>query len=572
MKVSPRYLLLLTQLAGHVAALPAAGQRTPSVDIENGTIVGIHNHVYDQDLFLGIPFAQPPIGERRFDLPHPINAKWNDPLRATSYGPACKGYSLNLEGFDQRGFPLPRSEDCLTLNIVRPAVAGNSSARGAGQLLPVLVWIYGGGFQDGSSRDERYNMSTLVSTSVEMGSPILGVSLNYRVAGWGFLGGAEILEAGLANIGVHDQRLALQWLRENIAAFGGDPDRVTIQGESAGGNSVALHLRGYAGQSSDRPFRAAIMESAGPPIGHLSGPSEAMENMYREVLEATECSNAPDHVACLRSASAEALDGIFSTQNWGNPGYMADGRILFQNTSMRDGDFARVPLLIGTNQVEGTTFMRQAKVMANTTADIADFLAPRAGKASNQTISSLVQEYLNLNMTEELGPVRPDAYGAMFGHASLALADVLFDAPKRLLAETWSRYDVPVYSYRFKTIPAGISPEELGATHFQEVAFVFRNKEGWGYDINPFAVTTDDRRRSYENLSDEMARMWINFVNNLSPNAHEDYSSAQQWPRYTEGNPVNMVFDADNGSYVEKDDYRAITINIIKKPGSGFLD
>jgi carboxylesterase type B len=133
------------------------------------------------------------------------------------------------------------SEDCLYLSVVRPSnLSPNAS-------LPVLVWIHGGGLFMGGSNDARYNLSFPVQNSVEMGSPMIGISIQYRLSGWGFLGGKEVLDNGVANLGFRDQRLALHWVQENIAAFGGNPEKVTIMGESAGAQSVGAQLLAYNG-------------------------------------------------------------------------------------------------------------------------------------------------------------------------------------------------------------------------------------------------------------------------------------------------------------------------------------
>lgn len=148
----------------------------------------------------------------------------------------------------------------MTLDIVRP------SELGPDDILPVFVWIYGGGFDAGGSADPRYNTSYLVNASTTIGKPIIAVSINYRVGGWGFLGSKEVAAAGSSNIGLFDQRLALKWVQENIGAFGGDPTKVTVGGESAGGFSTGYHLTAFNGKNEGL-FRAAILES-----GNALGP------------------------------------------------------------------------------------------------------------------------------------------------------------------------------------------------------------------------------------------------------------------------------------------------------------
>lgn len=124
----------------------------------------------------------------------------------------------------------------------------------------MFVWIYGGNFVAGASGDSRYNTSYIVNASVSIQQPIIAVSINYRLGGWGFLASKEVAAAGELNIGLFDQRLALRWIQENIQAFGGDPTKVTIGGESAGGFSVGYHLTAFDGVS-DGLFRGAILQS-----------------------------------------------------------------------------------------------------------------------------------------------------------------------------------------------------------------------------------------------------------------------------------------------------------------------
>ena len=193
-----------------VLAAPAVEQNSlaPTATVKNGTYTGLHSIQYNQDYFLGIPFAQPPEGDLRFRVPQPLNSSWAGTRPATTYSAACVGY-----GSDDSVYP-ELSEDCLYLNIVRPS--GYAS-----QQLPVALWIHGGGLTEGSSIDQRYNLSFIVKKSVDIGKPIIAASINYRLSMWGFITGDEVLRSGNANLGFRDQRLAMHWLKENIVSFGG---------------------------------------------------------------------------------------------------------------------------------------------------------------------------------------------------------------------------------------------------------------------------------------------------------------------------------------------------------------
>lgn len=176
-----------------------------------------------------------------------MDSTWQGKRPATEYPPHCYGYGADQIGYDE-------SEDCLYINVIRPAATQQDAK------LPVAVWIYGGGLTQGGSADKRYNMSFFVENSVAQGTPIIGVSFNYRLSVFGFLNGKEAEDAGVTNIGFRDQRLALHWLNENIDAFGGDKDAVTIFGESAGAESVTAQVFAYKGQHSGL-FRSAAAQS-----------------------------------------------------------------------------------------------------------------------------------------------------------------------------------------------------------------------------------------------------------------------------------------------------------------------
>jgi carboxylesterase type B len=226
---------------------------TPTANTKNGSYFGLSLSTFQQDAFYGIPFAQPPVGDLRLRYPVPLNQSWTSQRNATERGLSCPG----TDGTSSQGFAdgLIMGEDCLTLDVIRPAGVQ------AGDNLPIFLWIYGGGFKAGGSADPRYNASFIVRNSVEMNQPVMVVIPNYRTMSFGVMASSEILEAGVGNIALFDQRMAMQWVAENIQGFGGDPTRVTIGGESAGGSSVGYHLVGFEGQN-DGLFSGAIMESA----------------------------------------------------------------------------------------------------------------------------------------------------------------------------------------------------------------------------------------------------------------------------------------------------------------------
>jgi len=205
---SPSALLVLCSLT-NLAVAKCPTPTVPSVTVKNGTYDGVYSPEYDQDFFLGVAFAQPPVGPLSFQVPQSLNTSWKNTKPAQSYSSACVG------GFDQ--IFSDTSEDCLYLNVVRP----RSVSKKFQTKLPVVVWIHGGNLVTGSGIDQSSNLSFIVQKSVDVGKPIIAVSINYRLGIWGWLTGKEVVKAGVANLGMRDQRLALHWLQENIAAFGG---------------------------------------------------------------------------------------------------------------------------------------------------------------------------------------------------------------------------------------------------------------------------------------------------------------------------------------------------------------
>src|ERR1700730_10180097 len=227
--------VLATLLAGFAAADALAEGRIEAapITLDSGAVTGnwaANGHVR---AYLGLPFAAPPVGDLRWKPPQPATP-WQGVRAATSFGPQClqPGGSPKSVYFEYSGGDLPSSEDCLTLNVWAPTDAKD---------LPVMVWIYGGGFQVGSSSRPVFNGTRLAERGV------IVVSMNYRVGVLGFLAhpelSAESAQRASGNYGLFDQVAALQWIKRNIRALGGNPDNVTIFGQSAGASSVA-HLIG----------------------------------------------------------------------------------------------------------------------------------------------------------------------------------------------------------------------------------------------------------------------------------------------------------------------------------------
>lgn len=505
--------------------------RTPTANTVNGTYQGRYLEDWKQDVFLGIPFAQPPVGDLRFRWPQPINTTFEGTRDATEYGYSCMQYrgSFNM------------SEDCLNLNVIRPS--GNFS-----EPLPVLVWVFGGGLYTGSTADPQYNLTGIVRASQDMGRPVIAVDMSYRLNMYGFLQTPELLAEGSSNAGLADQRLALQWVQENIAAFGGDPEKVVIWGESAGAQSLAYHM--ISDGRDDGLFRGAILESGGPTgcqVQDLPYYSAAVENLTRTVG----CFGASSQLACLRGLSQDELFAARPSQVW-NP--LIDGNFLkgYPSQMLREGNFVRVPLLIGANTDEGTGFSVPG---VNTEEDLAlGLLSWRMYALSPPTIRKFLELYPNDPCNE---PPYAITNCSIFPSKSLQWrrggaigGDMVMISGRRKLCEVYAAADQAVYSYRFDTQPWD-SPEIDGVQHFDNVAFSFQNISG--------LLGPSPEYDSHRKLATAIGQAYVNFVYDLDPNPRTGRNGSEgalpRWPRYELDAPTNMVLNA-SGSWVEDDTFR----------------
>ncbi|KAG7378033.1 hypothetical protein PHYPSEUDO_010618 [Phytophthora pseudosyringae] len=527
----------------------ASGADLPTVTVKNGSYYGVYQSTYGQDLFLGMPYAQPPVGDLRFRTPQSLNTTWSEAKNATEYSPECYGY-----GSDQWVLGNVISEDCLTINVVRPSGISDDMK------LPVGFWIHGGAYQQGGNRDPRYNFSYVLQEAVEAGKPFIGVSINYRLHGFGFLWGTSVEEAGAGNLGLKDQRLALHWVNENIDAFGGDPNKVTIWGESAGAGSVGHQLVAFGGRD-DGLFRGGIMQSG----ASINGPSKytnasAFDVYYNNITAATNCSSTKDTLECLRHVPVTQLSGIFNSSVTSSaPFYpVVDGDFIEKAgpTLMNEGKFVHVPILHGTNHDEGTAF---GATGIDTTEEFVAYVESIAESAEDAAaLADLYPDIPEIGIPGTLHgrPGNDTPYGAMYKRVAAYAGDKSMHAPRRFTSQTWAANNVTSYSYVFNVLVNGFSPY-IGATHFQEVAFVFYNLEGNGYTNAVSADPFLNEPETFTQLARMMSSMWTSFIVDQAPNSNN--ATDVEWPKYTLDDPKNIVFDvnASNVAYIESDTYRA---------------
>lgn len=436
------------------------------VKIESGLVSGV-----DLDgvhAYLGIPYAAPPTGDLRWRPPQSAKP-WSGVLHATKFGLACMQTPL------PRAEAMETSEDCLTVNVWTPVAKSNAP-------LPVMVWIHGGGFRNGGGRLSGRGL-------VPQGVILVGIQ--YRLGYFGFYAHPALTEeqrgGELANYGLMDQIAALKWVKRNIAAFGGDPSRVTIFGESAGGSSV-LYL--MSSPEARGLFARAICESG----AGFAEPRQFAEMEKLGVRDAADLGvgEGPAAIAALRKMPAkelmQALDRVrlkhgetTALSTWP----ALDGKVVTGTNGeiFESGKQAPVPLIIGSNSYEGS------------------LMGPRRTPPlpADQAIRKL---YLD------------EAHGNARLAAAKLFGDGGFEAPSRLLARAMEKVHEPAWLYFFSCVPEKIRGTVPGAAHASEIQFVTGTIVG----------SEADRR-----MAERASAFWVRFARTGNPNP----PGATQWPAYS---------------------------------------
>lgn len=507
--------------------------------LDQGVFQGATDSVTNK--FLGIPFAKPPIGDLRFRLPVP-NDPYNGTHSAIAFGPSCPQQALKLaipDGLaaDAVNFildtafavVLPDSEDCLTLNIWAPVGVT------AGTTLPVVAWIYGGGFELGGT--SMYNGGVIVKRSISLGEPIVYVSMNYRVSAFGFLPGKEVKAAGIGNLGLQDQRQALRWIQKYISAFGGDPTKVTIWGESAGATSAALHMVTNGGDTEGL-FRGAFMQSGSPiPVGDITHGQQ----FYDALVSDTGCAGSSDTLQCLREvpfnqlkAAVNESPGIFAYQSLALTWLpRADGNFLpdLPQQLVLKGIVANIPFVTGDCDDEGTLFALSSLNVTNEAAlrnYVTTVFIPNAAASDVDKLVSLYPSNVSEGSPFDTGIL--NALTPQYKRIAALLGDLVFQSSRWLFLQnqsskqdTWS-----FLNKRLKTLPV------LGSAHATDVLNVY----GPG----------------------DMTDFLINFVNHLDPNG----ATGGSWPKYDTTSAQLMTFS--DGSVP-----LSITTDTFRKDAISFL-
>lgn len=462
----------------------------------------------DHRLFAGIPYARPPVGPLRWQPPGPPQP-WPDVRDATRFGPRC----TQDPGADPE-FGRVTDENCLTLNVWTPPASADPR--------PVMVWIHGGGFANGSAA--VYDARWLAARG-----DIVVVTVNYRLGSVGFLAHPALGPAGeVGNYGFADQQAALRWVRDNIADFGGDPGRVTLAGESAGGMSVCDHL---VAPGSAGLFRAAIIQSA-PCQAQADLPTAERRSL--DYAAALGCGDRATAASCLRALPAERLRKPVWYFNFGGDdisGPISGTKALPMDavTAIADGQAARVPILIGTNRDEFTLFVAMQYLLHGELVTAEQY--PRELADAFGPDADAVAAHYPLDRYDSA----PLAYAA-------AVTDAVFACLADRMAGDLAR-NAPVYAYEFNDRDAP-APEPLrtlpfpaGASHALELRYLF--DVGGAPPLNP----------SQRALSDQMIDYWSSFVTTGVPAA----PGQPDWPVFGDGADHRRISLQQGGNHIDSD-------------------
>lgn len=471
-------IVLLLLFGSQNAVLAEAA--SPSVTLAQGQLTGTAGD--GVEVYKGIPFAAPPTGPLRWAPPAPAMA-WQGARDASQFGPVCpQQRSPNAVGAGR-----PQSEDCLSLNIWRPAGAAKA---------PVMVWIHGGGNRFGSGADLYYEGSTFARRGVVL------VTINYRLGHLGFFGHPALGKTGnLVNYGLLDQIAALKWVRDNIAAFGGDPGRVTIFGESAGGSAV-LNL--LTAPSARGLFHGAIVQSGGG-LRTRSSTAQA-DQQGRAIADALGLKGTAATAQALRAQPAERfIDPAVVPPPSPGFGAVVGGAELPEAplSALRAGRAAPVPLMIGANSYEGSLI--------------------DSYRLQDEAVIRLMGGDL---------PLIKSAYGAASrdraAYARRLYGDVVFIYPAREAAMAQARR-APTFLYYFDYVPERVRATRTGVAHAAEIPFVFGGLTG-----ATSAGTEADRA-----FATGVNGCWIAFARDFNP-AADPFCGG--WRAYDAGRDNWFVF------------------------------
>ena len=500
-----------------------------SQHIANTTLGKVQGYERDGMIeYLGIPYAEAPVGPLRFkrSIPH---APWTDIYEARTYGPAPIQYNNGVVIGD---------EDCLTVNVQRPL---------EGDKLPVFVYIYGGGYNTGYSADEIYRGDAFVRDG------IIFFSFNYRTNVLGFYDfttypGCEDFDS---NCGLSDQILALNWIHDNAQAFGGDPDRITICGESAGGASV-INMLACPGVKGT--FQQAIAESALPNCMMTHQTARQNIDLFLEGMNWTE-----KDLPLLRVMDPRLFlvgnEYVASRHQYKNPGMFLPGPVQDDLMPVRPIDAIRggcaegIRLIIGTNMHEGTMFVHPENTGFPNSWTMITQMMEKNGHAD--ALPAIVKFYhpsgndtfrIFTDSAKSLASVTPPLTGdvrQLGGDPFIRFAtDYAFEMPAVKVAAAQKQYANDVWMYRYELVTKSGIETGWKASHAFELPAVFCNKtHGFShfvFDGEPYDV--------FDKISEQLHGRWVNFVKTGEPSLDK---SSLDWPRFEGADSPVMIFNRE---------------------------
>jgi para-nitrobenzyl esterase len=458
-------------------------------------------------VYRGIPFAAPPVGDRRWRPPQPV-APWEGIRECIEFGSSCLYVPYpagSLWTGPEWDDPAEQSEDCLHLNVWTAAASPEERR-------PVMVWIHGGSLKSESGSIGAYGGAVLARKGVVV------VTINYRLGPFGFLAHPELTResehASSGNYGVLDQIAALEWLQRNIEAFGGDPDNVTIFGESAGSWSVNFLV---ASPLAAGLFHRAIGQSGAGfgPMTHLtenrSGRASAEQT---GLLLAAELGtdDGPASLAKMRTTPAEEILATFHAMEDSRTGPTVDGWVFPASIQsiFEKGRQSRVPVIVGSNADEGSIYVGE-----EAPATLEEFRS-----LAEHSFGDHADEFLKVYAVEKDADVRP-AYSAFIG-------DSWFGCQMRTWARMTAASGSKAWLYRFTRVPPIADSENYGSHHGAEIVYVIGN-----FHLASFTPQIEDLR-----LAETMSGYWVRFATAGDPNGE----GLPEWPAYDLENEAHMIF------------------------------
>lgn len=549
-------LLLLSLLSPHTHARPLC-QPNSTVD---GTdqVRYLGTSANNIESFLNIRFGQSTGGSNRFAAPKPYTYPHGSIVNATQPGAACPQQKVPIQGLPVFDNVTHISEDCLTLRVDRPANTSRTAK------LPVMAFIYGGGDSIGQIYDSAYEPGPLISNAVQQGYPVMYVAINYRVGVFGFAASEALNATGSLNVGLLDQRLGLNWVQEHIAAFGGDPDNVTIFGESDGATGVGLQITAYGGNVQKTPFKRAIMQSGSAAAD--SGTASNISAVHTsELIRRVNCSSSTSEaeLACLRKLPlkkllSSAIEYEFNVTGFGFDVFEPTSPSTFipdnPSTLLTTGRFAHnIDIIAGWTEDDGSFFTPST---LNSTKDVVDFIYSEFPSFSKEN----VQKALDLYPVTAFSGLPRENISAQYFRASRLLRDSQFVCPIIHLVRMSQKYsEKKASNYLYvlnQTMFAPVNAQQgmsyLGVSHFSDIPYAFNlAKTRYSFLASPSDVK----------LSTEMSSSWAAFAASGNPSGKpgtvpnwrdvSKHMSSNQYNLQVLGGPNDGLtsIKSDKGSY-----------------------